>query len=73
MPKKPKYYVTNSWVNPEWFIVAQISNNMTIAHIQDQATAELFTDFLNELPGKSQPKRKRKAIYPNLKRKDASE
>lgn len=73
MGKKPKYYVTNSWVNSEWFIVAQVSNNMIIAHIPDETIAKLFADFLNQLPGKQQPNRKRRAIYPNLSKKRGSD
>lgn len=73
MVKKPKFYVEKSWVNPEWSIVAQLSNGLVVAHIRDETIAQSFTDFLNYLPGKEQPKYKRKPIYPNLKKKKVSE
>ena len=70
MGKKPQYYVTESKFYPDWWIVLQKSNDVVVAHVPSETIAELFTEFLNQLPGKRQPKRKRKAIYPHLKKKN---
>jgi len=73
MPKKPKYQFKQSPRYPDWWVVEQISNSVIIAHLPSQTLAELFVEFLNGLPGKRQPKLKKKPLYPNLKKKIISE
>lgn len=73
MGKKPKYYMQKSWVNQDWWIVAQLSNNLIIAHVPEEEIARIITDHFNQLPGKQQPKRKRQKIYVHLTKKGFSE
>ena len=73
MPKKPKYYVRQSARYPDWWVVAQISNDVIIAHCPSETLSNLFVEFLNELPGKRQPRLKKKPIYQHLKKKVSSE
>lgn len=73
MPKKPKFEVVQSGTFPDWWIVIQIRNRVVVAHCPSEELSRLFVEFLNKLPGKRQPSLKKKPIYPNLKRKSASE
>lgn len=73
MAGKPKYYLRESYNQPEWLVICQGSNNVVIAEVANQVLADLFLEFLNELPGRRQPKVKEKAMYPHLKKKNTSE
>lgn len=73
MAGKPKYYIRASYNHPEWLLVCQSSNNVVLAEVANQVIADLFLEFLNELPGKRQPHLKKKPMYPHLKKKNTSE
>jgi len=73
MGGKPKYYVRQSFTGDEWKAICITSNNVVVADVANEVLAELFLEFLNELPGKRQPHLKKKARYPSLRKKDTSE
>ncbi len=73
MAGKPKYYIRESYNTEGWLVICQGSNNVVIAEVANQVIADLFLEFLNELPGRRQPKVKKKAIYQHLKKKNTSE
>lgn len=68
MAGNPKYYLRQSFTGEDWKAICISSNNVVVADVANEVIAELFLEFLNDLPGKRQPHLKKKARYPNLRK-----
>lgn len=73
MEKKPKYYLTECFGRADCWLICQVANNVVVGQFSSKVFAELFLEWLNSLPGKRQPRLRRKAMYPHLRKNKGSD
>lgn len=73
MDKKPKYFMAEAFGRPGYWVIQQVANNVVVGEFSNQVFAELFLEWLNSLPTRRQPRLRKPAIYPHLRKKQGSD
>ena len=73
MDKKPKYFMAEAFGRPGYWVIQQVANNVVVGEFSNPVFAELFLEWLNSLPGKRQPRLRKLARYPLLRKKQGSD
>jgi len=57
---KPKFYMRQSWNNPDWFAICWASNNILVCECPNQQITLLLLNYLNGLSYAQLPSKKPK-------------